>query len=151
MLPMQKQAWFDLGVVVAACTVAALLAILVAPRAALSGIAVLALAAVKPWLFGSRRTRRSGSGEVLFDERDEFIRSRATSLGFTLSYVAFIVACMGLWAAFYLFRGEDVAPVDLLVVPVLVGWLVAIVASATATLLAYDRQRAAAGEDDGGS
>jgi hypothetical protein len=151
MLPMQKRAWFDLGVVVAACAVAAILALLIGLRVSMAAMAVLALVAVKPWLFGSGRKRRSGAGEVLLDERDEFIRRRATTLGFALSYVAFILACLGPWGAYYLFRGEDVVPVDLLVVPVLVGWLVAIVASAVATLIGYSRHRAEPGEDEGGS
>jgi hypothetical protein len=141
-LVQQKGAWFDLGIVAVACSVGVTLALVVDPWAAPAAIAVLALVALKPWLFGTRRRRRTGSGEVLFDERDASIHRRATALGFTLSYVAFIAACMAPWTVVYLIGGEDVVSVHLLVVPVLVGWLVAIMTSAVATLAAYGRRSA---------
>jgi hypothetical protein len=151
MLPLQKRAWFDLGVVVAACAAYVILALIFDLWIALTAMALMVLLALKPWLFGRRPGGRTGSGEVVFDERDARISRRAASVGFNLSYVASIVACMVMWAAFYLLRGEDVVSVHLLVVPVLVGWVVAVAASAIATLLAYSRQSVVAEEGGGES
>ena len=142
MLPQQKSAWFSLAVTAAVCLGFAVVALIVDVRTATACMAILALLALKPRLFG----RKTKKGEVLFDERDQFIAKRAALAGFTASYLTFVIACMAIWGVAYLAQGLEEVSVHVLILPVLAGWVVAEAAHAVAVLVLYGREGCDAGE-----
>jgi hypothetical protein len=142
MLPQQKRAWFTLAVVAATCICFAALAILVSPPTGLVSMAFLALLALRPRLF---RTKAPGE-TIELDERDAAFARRSATIGFAISYVSFIFACMIPWAVQYLARGQAEISVHLLIVPVLVAGITALAGSAIALLILYGREEG--GDDD---
>ena len=85
MVPAQKQAWFNLAVI--AVALAVVLAIVpFNGRAALGGFGFLGLLGFGGLFF------RKKPGRVLTDERDNLIRQRSVLIGYTVFWVAFILA-----------------------------------------------------------
>lgn len=136
MLPQQKRAWFTLAAVALACVCFAVLAILINPPTGLASISFFPLLALRPWLFRGKTV----GGAIQLDERDAAFAHRSTTIGFTISYVSFILACMIPWAVQYLVRGEAQISVHLLVMPVLVAWITALAGSAISLLILYGRE-----------
>jgi hypothetical protein len=133
MLPLQKVAWFQLFVFVAAVVVALVLVSIGQAGIAWSAFGVLGLWGLSPILL--RRSR--GADGVFLDERDRAISRRASTIAFAASYAAFVVVCMASWAYFYGLRSAATVSVHLLTVPVWVAFSVVFVVRAVGMLVLY--------------
>ncbi len=125
----QKRAW--LGVIsLTACIVCYLVLLLFfGPRVATAGFALFAV---------NGYAANIGRGEQV-DERDRAISKRANVLGFTMSYGAFVLACMGTWIAVRMFGGEKSVPVHVLPTIAMFGFIVGYFTRSVAILVLYGR------------
>ena len=94
----QKIAWFNLTVIVVGLLLAGAaigtLAIIIGMPGALGGfgfLGFLGLLGLQPVLF------RKDKPKVSYDERDMLISRKSVILGFTISYLFFVFACLGCW------------------------------------------------------
>lgn len=133
MLPLQKVAWFQLVVFVAAVVLAFLLVAVGRADIAWSAFGVLGLWGLSPILL--RQSREAD--EVFIDERDQTISRRASRIAFAASYGAFVLACMLLWVYFYGVRDASTVSVHLLTMPVWVAFAVVFVVRAVGMLVLY--------------
>ena len=124
----QKQAWFNL-VVVLVCVVAvmALVPILGFPRAQ-GGFGILGLLGFGP-LFYWRR-----AGKVVSDERDAVILARSWVIAYSVFWLVFVAACV---AAPWSFGSSGAVPVVLVQCSVWCGLIIVVGVGALATLIQY--------------
>jgi hypothetical protein len=85
MLPAQKQAWFTLAVIGVTAVVVVALAPLLG-RGAMGGFGILGLTGFRPLFY------RKKGGQVLADERDALIQSRALIAAYTVFWMVFVAA-----------------------------------------------------------
>jgi hypothetical protein len=125
---MQKWAWFNLAVIVAALvTVLSLWPFL--GKGALGGFGFLGLIGFGPLFF------RKKSGRVLTDERDTLIQTRSWVLAYSLFWAVFVIAAVILSAVAY---GQDGAvPVWVVQSSVFCGFMLVYALASLATLLQY--------------
>jgi hypothetical protein len=88
MTVLTKIAWFHLTLGLLCLAGYLVIRAMVGPEPANAAIAILAPVGLTPVIF-----RRP-----LADEREVLINRRATTLGFALSYLLIVVACMAIWA-----------------------------------------------------
>jgi hypothetical protein len=130
MLPMQKQAWFNLTVVcVTLVTIAALVPFL--GRGALGGFGVLGLLGFNG-LFARKRTAM-----VAFDERDHMIQRKSALIGYSVFWVVFVLA-VTIVSLRYSDRGA--VPIVFVESSVFCGLMILIATMSVATLVQYGRK-----------
>jgi hypothetical protein len=126
----QKEALFNLVVVaLALTTVLALYPIL--GWGALGGFGVLGLLGFGPIFYWKHR------GQVVADERDNFIRRRSTIIAYTIFWLAFIASTMLAWAVY---GGDGAVPVPVVANAVWCSVILLVGTHAIATLVQYGRQ-----------
>jgi hypothetical protein len=128
----QKLAWYNLAVVASTVVLVVALIPLLGTTRAQGGFGLLGLLGLAPWFL------RRGS-VVLEDERDRIIRRRAGLIAFSLSWLAFVAACMSLPA---LYGWDGSVPVSVVLSGVWYGVMVVVGVMAVATLLMYRLGRA---------
>jgi hypothetical protein len=77
-------------------------------------------------------------GAVSFDERDHLINSKAARAGFVLSYLVFILVCMGLWG-YYQFQNVETISINILPMLVWPPFFTALLGHAVAILILYGK------------
>jgi hypothetical protein len=130
MLPVQKQAWFNLAVVsVTLVTIVALVPFL--GRGALGGFGLLGLLGFNPLFVRKRRET------VTLDERDFMIQRKSALIGYSVFWVVFTLA-----VTFVSLRYSDRGAVPILFVEssVFSGLMILIAATSVATLIQYGRK-----------
>ena len=123
----QKQAWFNLGVVVASVIVVLALTPFLG-RGALGGFGLLGFLGLMPLL-----VRQKGGG-VVVDERDREVCRRSMLAAYTVFWVVFVAACMAL-PTLYGWSGS--VPVIEAQSSVFVAWILVVGVSSVATLIQY--------------
>jgi succinate-acetate transporter protein len=130
----EKQAWFNLAVVLLACAAFVALIPVLGPKRAAGAFGLLGLLGISPLFALGRR----GESEVIGDERDRMIQSQATLVAFAAFWLAFVAACMIPW---FIYQQQGSVPVGILPLIVLVGWIVFTSTQSVATLVQYRRGR----------
>jgi hypothetical protein len=124
----QRQAWFNLVVIVLSlCTVLALALVLGFQRAQ-AGLGILGLIGLTPFLF------RKKPGKVFMDERDVQIQLRAWMIAYAVFWIVFIGVCI---SAPFTFGSSGVVPVELIQTSVWYAFMIVWGTSAVATLAQY--------------
>ena len=77
-------------------------------------------------------------GEVSYDERDHLINSKAARASFVLSYLIFILVCMGLWG-YFKFQNVKTISIDILPMLVWPPFFTAILGHAIMILILYGK------------
>ena len=133
----QKIAWFNLTVIVVslllAGTAISTLTIIVGMPGALGGLGFLGflgLLGLQPVLF------RKDKSKVSYDERDMLISRKAVILGFTVSYLFFVFACMGCW---WYAQADGMIDVRVLPLIVLGGYIASEFTRSISLLVQYGR------------
>ncbi len=90
----------------------------------------LGLLGLQPVLF------RKDKSKVSFDERDLLISRRSVILGFTASYLFFVLACMGCW---WYARADGMINVRVLPQIVVCGYMISELTRSTSLLIMYGR------------
>jgi hypothetical protein len=129
MSALQKQAWYNLVVVVGSLVVVLGL-IPVLGRGAMAGFGFLGLLGLTPFLF------RKGEGKVLCDERDQLINQRSAIGAYSVFWLLYVAACMGL-PAVYGWNGS--VPVPVVMSSVFAAWILFSLIHSLATLVQYGR------------
>jgi hypothetical protein len=124
----QKQAWFNLAVVLlSALTVIALIPVMGLTRAQ-GGFGLLGFLGLGPFFFRKR------AGIVVSDERDDLIRVRSSVIAYSVFWVCFVAACM---AALYSFGSTGAVPIELVLMSVWLGLMLVVGVNSIATLVQY--------------
>ena len=125
----QKCAW--LGVIsLTACIVCYLVLLLFfGPKGAFASFAIFSVNGFAP-LIGRKEKP---------DERDLAIARRATLGGFTMSYLVFILGCMGTWIVVNRFGGEEYVSAHVLPKITILGGIVCYFTRSVAILVLYGR------------
>lgn len=100
---------------------------------AYAGTAFLGLCGLlgfQPFLF------RKDKGKVSFDERDLVISRKSVILGFTVSYLFFVFACMGCW---WYARADGMIDVKVLPVILFGGYIMSELFRSASLLIMYGR------------
>lgn len=128
----QKVAWFTLVVCLAAISAAGLLHWHYGFPMAFAGFALLGLTGFNPILLRSA----SANQAVDCDERDRMILRRATVAGGMVSYLIFVLACMGAWFLHFSTGKQDI---DISILPLIVclGGIGLLTARSLAILILY--------------
>lgn len=127
----QKEAWFNLVVVLSALVmVTALVPFL--GKGAMGGFGLLGFLGLSPVFFRKRH------GAVVLDERDTQIRQRSLICAHLVFWLMFVLAAMTA-PAVYGWNGS--VPVALVMASVFCGLIVLQVVSSLATLIQYGRSR----------
>ncbi len=130
MTALQKNAWYNLGVI--ALTVATIVTLYpVAGKGALGGFGFLGLMGFGPLFF------RKKSGKVIMDERDESIAKRSWNFAFAIFWVVAVLFASLVSARVYGMEGA--VPVWIVQSSVFVGMMVIYAVSSVAILLQYGR------------
>ena len=125
----QKEAWFNLAVVL---SVLAIMAIMVPflGKGALGGFGFLGLLGFSPIFFRKRQ------GAVVLDERDAQIRLRSQFCGHLVVWLLFVVAAV---TTPVVYGWDGSVPVALVMMSVFCGMMVLYMVSSVATLIQYGR------------
>ena len=135
----QKIAWFNLvviliGLVLSGIAVAVLAFVAERPlRAAPGGLGfmgIIGFTGLSPFLF--RKAKR----QVEFDERDQLFRMRAWFLGYSASYLFFVIVCMTTWL---IYGPKGTISVNVLPLTALGGLMALILVHSLAILGQYGR------------
>ena len=127
-------AWFNLAVIAVALAVFLLLIPVLGPKRATGAFGILGLLGLSPLL----AWRRRGSTEVMGDERDAAINSKATLIAFAVFWVTFIVECM---VPYWIVGPQGSIPSGVMPLVALVGFLVFQGTQSAATVVQYARGR----------
>jgi hypothetical protein len=128
---LQKQAWYNLAVMLGSLVVVLVL-IPVLGRGAWGGFGLMGLLGATPWLFREK-------GKIVADERDLMIARRSLIAAYSVFWLVFVAACMSL-PAFYGWNGK--VPVQVVMWSVFPGMMVVAGVQALATIIQYGRGRA---------
>jgi hypothetical protein len=135
MVVQQKVAWFNLAVIGTAIAAFIILIPLAGGFRALGAFGICGLSGLG--IFFNRRR----NNEVLMDERDKYISTKANLIGLWTFWELFVAACMITWGVLrYLWHQETVS-IDVLPIFVLGGWLALMLTQSIATLIQYGRSR----------
>jgi hypothetical protein len=140
MPPLYKEGVYWLVLLAATAAVYVVLAAFVGPVAAQGAFGLLGLAGLQPLLY--RKQRKT----VVWDERDTLINYRAVIAGYSVFWLVFTLAPMGVWAAVYFYEGASTVSVHVLPSLVMAGAIVVITVRAIAIVVQYRRQNAGMGE-----
>ena len=123
----QKSAW--MGVISMAVCVVVFLALLpfFGPKVS---FAAFALFAVNGFSFKAKEKP---------DERDKAIVRRAALFGFSASYGAFCLGCMGTWFTVFTFRGDESVSVHVFPMIAIIGLITLLFIRSVAILVLYGR------------
>lgn len=128
MSPMQKFAWFNLGVIALTLVVVCFLFPFIGHRA-MGGLGFLGFLGFTPLFF------RRQPGKVVADERDLLIQLRSWILAYALFWVAFVLFAVVLSVAVY---GQDGAvPVSIVQMSVAWGFMFVYAVASVAILVQY--------------
>ncbi len=128
----EKQAWFNLAVVGLAMATFFVLLPLFGVQRALGAFGWLGLLGLSPLFYRAKK----GNSQVVSDERDYLIQSKAGLIAYSVFWMVFVGGSMGVWA---LYRDHGYISVDILPVFPLVGWVVLTLVQSVATLVQYGR------------
>ena len=134
MTSLERSAWFELTVATLAAVAYGALFLLFGSGPALGALALMALTAFGP----SNRGAARGAPRVALDERDHAIMARSSLVGYSVFWLAFVAATMGVWA---LRGGRGSIAVDTLPLFPAAGWVVLTIGRSIATLVQYARGR----------
>lgn len=140
MPPLYKEGVYWLVLLAATVALYAVLAAFMGPVAALGAFGLLGLAGLQPLVY------RKPRDAVAWDERDTLINYRAAIAGYSVSWLVFTLAPMGVWAAVHFYQGATTVSVDVLPALVMGGFIVMMTTRAIAIVVQYRRQNAGAGQ-----
>jgi uncharacterized Tic20 family protein len=128
----EQIAWFTASVVLVAATVfLVMIPVFGMPRAT-AAFSILALLGFIPLL----AWRRRGDREVMADERDRAINSKATLIGYTVFWLFFVLSCM---VPYTMYNEQGSMPVEVLPLILWLGFSVLQLVRAVATIVQYRR------------
>jgi hypothetical protein len=128
MSPAQRQASFNLVVILlSVCTILAV-APAIGIRRAQGGLGLLGLLGLGPFLF------RKKPGRVFMDERDIVIQFRAWAVAYSVFWVAFVALCV---SAPFTFGSSGFVPVELIQMSVWYAFMIVWGVSSLVTLAQY--------------
>ena len=130
----EKQAWFNLFVVLLACAGFAIGIPWLGVHRAAGAFGLLGLMGLTPLFAWVGR----GNREVICDERDHTIHSRSTVVAFAIFWLTFVGSCMIPW---YLYQQQGTISINILPAIVLIGWIVFVLTQSLALLVQYRRGR----------
>ena len=125
----QKRAWFALSLVGLMCICFVMLGLIFSFWVAWASFSIMALGAFTPLI---------GRAEKL-DERDRSIGRRATVVAGMVSYLAFVLGCMGVWFIKFTWQGQGQVSVHLFAVITGLGGTLFYTARSLAVLILYGR------------
>ncbi len=135
----QKIAWLNVvccgvALVLSGLTIAVLYALFGFPvaSAGLGFLGIIGVAGLGQVIF------KKDPGPVQFDERDHLINQKAVRVGFGLSYMVFIMNCMGLWG-YYQFKGINIISIQVLPMLVWPPFIAVLLGHAIAILVLYGK------------
>ncbi len=128
----QKLAWFTIGVCTAALAASGLLYWYFGFPVAMAGFSLLALTGFNPVLFSSLKRKQ----QIEYDERDRIILRKANVAGGMVSYLIFVLNCMGVWFVQYA-SGEAEIAIGILPVIVCAGGIGLLMVRSVAVLVLY--------------
>lgn len=127
----QKEAWFNLAVVLLTVVIVGALLPLIG-KGAYGGFGLLGFLGFGPLFFRKRH------GAVVLDERDAQIRQRSLVAAYAVFWVLFVLAAM---TAPAVYGWDGSVPVALVMASVFCGMIVLTAVSSLATLIQYGRSR----------
>ena len=110
-----KSAWFSVVIVSVAALSSLVVGVMHGWPVAFAPLALLGFLGLTPMLFGN------GAGDC--DERDVDVARKASLMGGSSSYVAFVFGCMTVWVVHH-FRGDEAISIHFLPGLVAFGWIV---------------------------
>lgn len=125
----QKLAWLGVGCAIVCVVLYLGLLPFFGPRASAAVFALFAVSGLEGLV---------GRKDKL-DERDVAILRKATLVGFTMSYLGFVFACMGSWAVIYMWQGKESVSIHVLPIITMAGFFIAYVVRCITILLLYGR------------
>ncbi len=129
----QKNAWFNLVVVVLAVVTYFVLWPVIGPWRAMGAFGLLGLAGLSGFFY----IRAKRSGRVISDERDQMINVKAFAVAKSVIWVGLIAACM---LALYLVGEHGSVPVEVLAMVVWWSTAILLFVHSLTTLILYTRQ-----------
>ena len=129
----EKQAWFNLAVVMLAATVFLVCVPLVGLPQALGTLTLVAVAGLRPYFLNEKARQ-----EVVPDERDREIQTRAATVTYNALLAVLMVGAMGLWIAY---KPQGVMPTAFLPLFPALGYMVVLFVQSASTLAQYRRGR----------
>jgi hypothetical protein len=126
----QKQAVFNLAIIVVTLIAVLALVPVLGFQRAQGGLGILGLLGFGPFLFRKR------PGEVFYDERDIMIQFRAWAVAYSIFWVAFVAVCV---LAPFTFGASGYVRVELVQMSVWYGFMIVWGLSAVVTLIQYAR------------
>ncbi len=135
----ERLAWFNLGVLFLTLLGFVVAIPFLGVKAATGAFGLVGLWGIGPFLY----RRKDRQGNVIADERDYSIQSKAVIIGYAIFWIAFVSGNMIVWAAY---REKGSIPADILPIFVLAGFAVFVLTRSIATLVQYR-----AGGSSGGS
>lgn len=128
MAPAQRQAWFNLVIILVSLFAILALAPALGFRRAQGGLGILGFIGLGPFLF------RRKPGRVFMDERDVLIQFRAWAVAYSVFWIFFIGVCV---SAPFTFGSSGVVSVELIQMSVWYAFMIVWGVSALATLAQY--------------
>lgn len=138
MSPLQKFAWWNLGVFGLAVILFLVTLGFVGPQGATASFSVCAL-----WAFGAYILRSRRDGKVAMDERDRQIWGFSLLAGYSIFWVAFVAACL---LPRHIYGPNGSMPVDILPLYLPAAWTIIMVTQSIVILVQYARGVGHAGE-----
>lgn len=135
MNPMQKMARYNLIVVMLALAVFLVLIPLIGLSRAQAAFALLALTA-KSGFDEMRWRKKLAKKEIVVDERDRIIGSRALIAVWVATHLYVVAVCMITWSI-YFSRGEEVISISFLPMIVVGAWVIFLLVNSIAVLVQY--------------
>jgi len=133
MLRQERSAWLSLSILGLATITFCVLLFIVGFNRATGAFGLLGLTGLIPLVTHTDQRRN-----VEFDERDATIQASAVRLAYSVFWVVFVGASMGLWAVY---QGRGVLPVQVLPLFPMVGWMVVTLVQSITILVLYARGR----------
>jgi hypothetical protein len=140
MQPLYKEGLYWLVLLAVTATAYLVLMIFLGPIPALGVFGLFGLAGLQPLLY---RKRPQG---VVWDERDTLINYHAMIAGYSVFWLVFTAATMGIWAAVYCYGGHSTISVHVLPLLLMGGLFVLMTTRAVAIVVQYRLQNAGKGE-----
>jgi hypothetical protein len=132
----QKGAWFMLAVFGTSLIAYGVLAVFIGPMPALGAFGLMGFTGLTPFIF----RRRRDPSDVETDERDQMLQRKAALAAAIFSYEVFVIACMGLWFYYFMWRGQQLISVHYLAGVTLAGGIALMLVRSIAILVLYGRE-----------
>ncbi len=140
MPPLYKEGFYWLVLLALTAAAYGVLMIFLGPIRAFGAFGLFFLVGLQPLVY---RKRRQG---IVWDERDTLINYRAVIASYSVFWLVFTLAAMGIWAAVYCYGGQSMISVHVLPLLLGGGFIVVMTTRAVAIVVQYRLQDAGKGE-----